>query len=89
MQPLRVKKRRETLRRIAFHLRRVRTARDLSRSEIARKSAVEPIAIKQIEDAERMPGVDLMWLIAEAVGMQVGDFLQPVNGRRPRRKNSG
>ena len=61
--------------RLAEGLRRVRAARDLSQTDLARAAGVSPSAISQAEGARRGLGLDTVVAISHALGIGLDDLL--------------
>lgn len=61
--------------RLAEGLRRLRSARRLSQSEVARIAGVSPSAISQAESGQRGLGLDTVLAIAEGVGVSLEELL--------------
>ncbi len=61
--------------RLAEGLRRVRVARDLTQSEVARIGGVSPSAISQAEAGHRGLGLDTVVAIAEGLGISLDELL--------------
>ena len=61
--------------RLAEGLRRLRSARRLSQSEVARIAGVSPSAISQAESGQRGLGLDTVLAIAEGVGVDLDELL--------------
>jgi transcriptional regulator with XRE-family HTH domain len=64
-----------TLGRLAEGLRRLRTARGLSQSEVARIAGVSPSAISQAEAGRRGLGLDTVVAVAEGFGISIDELL--------------
>jgi transcriptional regulator with XRE-family HTH domain len=64
-----------TLGRLAEGLRRLRAARGLSQSEVARIAGVSPSAISQAEAGRRGLGLDTVVAVAEGFGISVDELL--------------
>ncbi len=66
-------------------LRRLRKERGLTQRELADASGVDPATISQIERGNRRPHLETLDSLADALGVEVGDFLaksEPVPGTR-------
>lgn len=60
--------------RLAEGLRRIRTDRSLTQTEIARLAGVSPSAISQAEAGHRGLGVETLLTLSEALGVSLDDF---------------
>lgn len=67
----------EVCRYFAANLIRIRTAKGITQSDLARRIYVRPTAcmVTHYEQARRLPSVDRLVLIARALGVPVGDLL--------------
>lgn len=65
--------------RLAEGLRRLRTERGLTQTEVARMAGVSPSAISQAESGHRGLGLDTLLVLADALGVGLDDLL----GRSP------
>jgi transcriptional regulator with XRE-family HTH domain len=66
---------REIVGRCGANLRRLRIARDLSLSELARRSGVAKGTLSKLEAADGNPTLETLWSIANALGVPFGDLL--------------
>lgn len=65
----------EIIERCAANVRRLRVARGLSQSELARRSGVSKGTLSQLEAAEGNPTLETLWSLANALGVPFGDLL--------------
>lgn len=63
---------------IASNLTRLRSARGLSQSELARKSGISRVALGKIERAEWIPRADTLQALASELGVPVRELVTPV-----------
>lgn len=61
---------------VARNIRRLRTERGLSQEELAAQAGLNRNYVGMIERGENSPTVDTLDRIAEALGVDVGDFLE-------------
>jgi Zn-dependent peptidase ImmA (M78 family)/transcriptional regulator with XRE-family HTH domain len=63
---------------IASNLTRLRSARGLSQTELARKSGISRVALGKIERAEWIPRADTLEALAGELGVRVRELVTPV-----------
>lgn len=68
----------QALKRISANMRRLRNARGLSMSQLAKMVGTFPSNIKRIEDEEHVPGVGFLTRIAEALEVDWPELLAEV-----------
>ena len=61
--------------RVAWNLRRLRTSRRMSQEELAFQADVDRTSISGIENESFNPSVDLLDRMANALGVDVAEFL--------------
>jgi transcriptional regulator with XRE-family HTH domain len=82
--------------RVAWNLRRIRVEREISQENLAVDADVDRTTISGIEREDFNPSIDLLDRLAEALSIDVAEFLLPVpanagdlkplkSGRRPKR----
>jgi DNA-binding XRE family transcriptional regulator len=60
---------------IAHNLRQLRKSRGLSRPSLARRAGTSPHSLQEIEAGRVLPGYELLWRLAQALGVECADFL--------------
>jgi transcriptional regulator with XRE-family HTH domain len=70
--------------RLASNLRRLRIARHLSLSQLARETAVSKGTLSGIESGHGNPTVDTLTLLADALGVSIAELLQEAPGAQMR-----
>src|SRR5260221_2179856 len=63
---------------IASNLTRLRSARGLSQTELARKSGISRVALGKIERAEWIPRADTLQTLASELRVPVRELVRPV-----------
>lgn len=66
---------------LAQNLRRVRKSTGLSQEELADRAGLHRTYISSIERAERNVSLENIFLLAEALGVEPGDLLKPVEDK--------
>lgn len=78
--------RRRTL--IADRLRTLRQARGMSQDALAQAAGLSRTMVVHVEAGDRSMLVDRLWNLCDALGVTVGEFMDPLeSGRRDRRKH--
>src|SRR4051812_3414120 len=62
---------------VAETLRRVRTARGLSVSDLARASGVAKATLSGLESGSANPTLETLWALAAALGVSLGELVEP------------
>jgi transcriptional regulator with XRE-family HTH domain len=63
--------------RLALHIQRLRVARGWSVAELAERAELSPTIIAQLESGHPLDiGLDELWHVAEALGVDVGVLVQ-------------
>jgi len=55
-------------------VRRIRKERGLSQAQLSELSGVDPASLSLIETGRRSPGIEVLQKLADALGVEVGDF---------------
>ena len=63
----------------AFNLRRLRTAAGLSQEELADRAGLHRTYISSIERGQRNISLENIFVIANALGAQSGELLEPIS----------
>ncbi|MDE2166254.1 MAG: helix-turn-helix transcriptional regulator [Alphaproteobacteria bacterium] len=66
---------------LAQNLRRLRKSTGLSQEELADRAGLHRTYISSIERSERNVSIENIFLLAEALGIEPGDLLKPVEDK--------
>ena len=69
-------KREATVRNLAALLKEERTRRGLSLSEVAVRAGIDRTMVMRVEERERVPTIDTLLRIAEALDVELGALIQ-------------
>lgn len=75
---------RERLRALGANIRERRTAGDRTLEDLAHEAGLSVTYLGQTERGQRNPSVLVLWRVAEALGITLGQLVAPSSARRPR-----
>jgi len=72
----------DLLRRIGANIASYRTAAGLTQAELAEQVGVEPVSLSRWETGSRSPSITVLYGIAQALGVGVGDLVDDSQGEQ-------
>ena len=69
------------------NIRRLRLARDMTPEQLAKKADVSVSVLERIETGKGNPGIDAVFRLARALGVQPAELFMDIPPRGSRRRN--